>query len=511
MNRYNNVNNLLFSRSYKYMNNSPLRSIRVNMHVQQICYAVIGIALVLTSHISIAENNLPDIGGPASEGLSISKEIELGRILISELRGHLPVSNDPELSQYIHSLGTRITSAGLNSNFPFTFILIVNPDVNAFALPGGIVAINSGLLTLGENESEVASVFAHEIAHVTQRHIARNFANAKSFSVVSALTLLGSILAVAYGGGELGQAAIITTQSALLERQLAYSRSFEQEADRVGMQMLVSANIDPQGMPGFFEKLNKHTQLNRGKIPEFLSSHPLTTSRISESKTRANQYQGAFTKNTLHFDYAKARATAITNNPNQLVDHFRKKNKSLGNLNDTESYTYALALSRTGKHQQALQQLKSISLNADNELTIKLAKAQIQIVNGQYSKAEESLKSLEQIYPSNPSVIYYLATALTENGNAQAALQKLDRLNNTRPENPSFNKLKAKAASKSNLPWRSHESLSDYYAAHGQYGTAMEQIQLSLRAPGIDSNSKARVEAKREQLREARKKRDNFK
>jgi predicted Zn-dependent protease len=492
------------------MNNSQTWQFKANLRLKRIAYLILSLTLTIGPHISIAENNLPDIGGPASEGLSVSKEIELGQILISEIRRNLPVSNDPELSQYIHSLGTRITSAGLNSNFPFTFVLIQSPVVNAFALPGGIVAINSGLLTLSEKESEVASVFAHEIAHVTQRHIARNFANAKSFSVLSALTLLGSILAIAYGGGELGQAAIITTQSALQERQLAYTRSFEQEADRIGMQFLVDANIDPQGMPAFFEKLNKHTQLNRGQIPEFLSSHPLTTNRISESKTRANQYKGSFTANTIHFDYAKARTIAITTSPNQLVDYFRKKNRTPGNLSDTETYTYALALSRAGKNRQALQQLKFIPVNTDNKLTIKLANAQILIVDGQYEKAENSLRLLEKIYPSNPSVIYYLATSLTENGNAQLALQKLDQLNNSQPENPAFDKLKAKAASKANILWRSHESLSDYYAAHGQYGAAMEQIQLSLRAPDIDNSSKSRIEAKKQQLREARKRRDNF-
>ena len=473
-------------------------------------FSLLSMILVISSTTSFAEDNLPDIGGAANAALSVSKEIELGQILIAELRGQLPISNDPELSQYVHSLGTRITSAGVNTNFPFTFILVQNPTINAFALPGGIVAINSGLLTLGQQESEVASVFAHEIAHITQRHIARNFANAKSFSVISALTLLGSILAAAYGGGELGQAAIITTQSGLQERQLAYSRTFEQEADRIGMQFLVSANIDPQGMPLFFERLNKHSQLNRGQIPEFLSSHPLTTNRISESKLRANQYQGSFTSNTIHFDYAKARTIAFTTKPSQLVNHFHKKSKS-GDITDTEIYTYALALSRTGKNQQGLQQLKLITINADNELTIKLANAQILTIDGQYAKAEELLERLEQIYPSNTSVIYYLAVALIENGKAQLALQKLDQLDNIEPKNPAFDKLKAKAASKANQAWRSHESLSDYYAAHGQYGTAMEQIQLALRAPGIDANSRARIEAKKTQLREARKRRDNFK
>ena len=143
------------------------------------------------------------------------------------------------------------------------------------------------------------------------------------------------------------------------------------------------------------------------------------------------------------------------------------------------------SLSRSGKNQQALQQLKNISVNADNELTIKLANAQVLIADAQYAKAINILNGLEQIYPNNHAVIYYLASALTESGKPEIALSKLDRLDNTRPFNPAFSRLTAKAASKANLPWRSHESLGDFYAAHGQYGTAMEQIQLSLRAPGI--------------------------
>lgn len=468
------------------------------------------LAFTTLPHISLAEANLPNIGSPASAELSPAKEVELGRILVTEVRRRLPISNDPELSQYIHALGTRITSGGLNSNFPFTFLLVINPSVNAFALPGGIVAINSGLLTLAQQESELASVFAHEIAHVTQRHIARNFENAKSFSVISALTLLGTILAAVYNI-DLGQAALVTSQAGIHQAKLAYSRNFEQEADRIGMHLLAGAGIDPQGMPLFFKRLHKHTQLNRGQIPEFLSSHPLTLDRMGESETRARQYRGSYTSNSLHFDYARARTLAISKNPAELIDYYRGKNKSPTGLSDTERYTYALALSRGGKHKQGLQYLEKIAIHADNELTIKLASAQINIAMGQAGIASVSLESLDKIYPGNLPVTYYLATSLIKEDQAQLALEKLDQLSSMYQQNPAIDKLKAQAANKAGMPWRSHESLGDYYAAHGQYGTAMEQIQLALRSPGIDSSSKARIEARKVQLRESRQRREQFK
>lgn len=472
-------------------------------------HILISFSIFLLSNISFAETNLPDIGGVDSSVLSVSKEIELGDILVSEVRRSLAISNDPELSQYIHSLGTRITTGGLNSDFPFTFLLAYDPVVNAFALPGGVIVVHSGLVTLGEKESEVASVVAHEIAHVSQRHIARNFANAKSFSVLSALTLLAGILAASSGNAEIGQAAIVGTQAAQQQRQLAYGRSFEEEADRIGMQLMVSANIDPQGMPAFFERLNKHTQINRGKIPEFLSSHPLTTRRISESKTRANQYDGKFATNTINFDYARARMIAITAKPAQKINELKNKAKSSNGLSDIDNYIYAGVLTRTGKYNEALKRLDKISAGIDNTLTIKLARAQVYISAAQPSKAKSILEPLNEIYPNNLSIVYHLASALIDMNQSDLALQKLDQLRTTQ-NNPAIDKLKAKAASKTNRPWRSHEALGDYYAAHAQYGSAMEQIQLSLRSPGIDANSKARVEAKRNQLRQIQKKRENF-
>lgn len=467
-----------------------------------ILHTLLYFLLVGTPQAALAQDELPDIGGPAGTTLSPSKEIELGRILLAEIRKRLPVSSDPEINQYIHSLGTRITSGGLDSNFPFTFLLVFDEDINAFALPGGIIVINSGLLALTQRESELASVLAHEIAHVTQRHIARNFSNAKSLSIVSALTLLGSILAAAYGGSELGQAALMTTQAGIQQTRLGYSRSFEQEADRIGMQLLVSANIDPQGMPLFFERLHKYAQMNREQIPEFLSTHPLTSNRVSESKTRANQYQGAYISNTFSFDYARARAIAIRSNPGKMLEHFRKKIKSSERLNNVDRYMYSLSLQRAGQNERAIQQLMKIPISTDNELTIKLAIAQVRIGAGQAARSIADLENLNQLYPNNVPVVHYLANALIEEDQAELALQKLDRLGHKSQWHPVIDKLKAKAASKANMPWRSHESLGDFYIAHGQYRLAMEQIQLSLRSRGIDANTKARVEFKKKQLQE---------
>ena len=249
--------------------------------------------------------------------------------MLTEIRRGLPVSNDPELVQYIQALGTRIISGGLESNFPFTFLLVENPSINAFAMPGGIIAINSGLFTLTTRESELASVIAHEIAHVTQRHIARNLENAKSFNVVSALTFLGAILASIYNV-DLGQAALMTSQAGLQQATLAYSRAFEQEADRIGMHLMVSAGIDPYGMPQFFKRMHKYTQLNHGKLPEFLRTHPLTLQRISESEARARQYRGAYAFNSIDYDYARARALALSEPPTELIEHYRVKGRTPG-------------------------------------------------------------------------------------------------------------------------------------------------------------------------------------
>ncbi len=468
--------------------------------------ALILLHVILTVGHSEEDYNiiLPDIGDPASAILSVNQEIELGKILLTQVNQRLPVSEDPELRNYLQSLGTRLISGGLNSNFPFYFRLVFDPRINAFAMPGGIVAINSGLFLLSESESELASVVAHEISHVSQRHIARRFSRQQKLSVLNTIALLGTVLATIYGG-EAGQAAGTATLGAFQDSALAYSRAFEKEADRIGMSLLINANLDPFGMPRFFERLNAHSQINQSRIPEFLRSHPLTTSRISDSITRAEQFSNRrYIENTIHFEYAKARTLAISTDPNILVSRYTKLLQQ--EPNNIRYYVYAIALNRLGRGKQSVAALEKIEASENERFPVAIAKAQALIIDRQIDQAVKLLQDLDALYPQNQAVIYYLATALLENKNPKAALDKLDIISEDITGNPAIERLRANAANKAGQPWRSHEALANYDLMHARLTTAMEHLLIAERQTGIDQHSKARIQAKKELLKEFQKK-----
>ncbi len=482
----------------------------MNSVIQRLCTSFLFIILVVFPGFLAAEQEenygvvLPDIGDPASALLSVNQEIELGKILVAQVNRRLPISEDPELRSYFQSLGARLIAAGLNSDFPFYFRLVFDPRINAFAMPGGIVVVNSGLLILTQSESELASVLAHEISHVSQRHIARQFSRQQKLSVLNTIALLGTVIATIYGG-EAGHAAGSATLGAFQDASLSYSRALEQEADRIGMALLINANLDPFGMPRFFERLNAYSQINQSQVPEFLRTHPLTTSRISDSKIRAEQYAGnRYIENTIHFQYAKARAIAISSEPNELVNHYKKVIEE--EPNKVNHYIYAIGLTRLGHGKQALHVLDKITPNNNEQFPISIARAQALIIDRQIDKALEILMAQDELYPRNESVIYYLATALLEDHNPGLALDKLDSLSTDITANPAIERLRARAADEAGQPWRSHEALSDYDLMNAKYGTAMEHLLIAERQTGIDPHSKARIEAKKTWLREFQKK-----
>lgn len=445
---------------------------------------------------------LPQMGDPASAVLSPTQEALLGETLLTQIRGALPVSLDPELNEYIQSLGTQLIAAGSASKLGFTFLLVQNSAINAFAAPGGIVAVNTGLLLTVQNESELAGVMAHEIAHVAQRHLARTYANAGSINLTTALGMLASILAGAYGGGDIGSAALMSSMAASAQAQLAFSRANEQEADRVGIRLLAAADFDPQGMPAFLQKLHQYTQLNAGAVPEYLSTHPVTLSRVIDTSSRAAQYSGSFVKDSTRFQFAKARALARSTDPSTLISRYEEADRAGKANNTTDPYAYALALTRAGAPARAIEVLQTIEQNEDTAVAIDLALVQAHLSAGEPKPALERLRRLNEIYPGQESIVYYLARALIDNNKARRALNYLDAVTRSEDHNPMLDRLKAEAAAKAGFPWLSHEALAAYYSAYGRFGAAAEQLEIALRADRIDDVAKARIRSKRDRLRE---------
>jgi predicted Zn-dependent protease len=263
---------------------------------------------------SEVQDQLPELGTAAQRTLSIEDEYRIGRMVMRGLRDSGRLVEDPETNEYIQSLGLRLSSLTNQGNRDFNFFLVNDRSINAFALPGGFVGVNTGLLLDTRNESELAGVLAHEISHVTQRHIARGIEAAGRTNLVSTAATLAAILlgALAGAGSNATLGAITAAQTIAAESQLAFTRANESEADRVGIGLMAEAGYDPNAMPAFFEEMGRRTQLSPDKVPELLRSHPVTSDRIAESKGRAAQYPPVATHDSVSYAIIRERVRVLT-------------------------------------------------------------------------------------------------------------------------------------------------------------------------------------------------------
>uniref|UniRef100_UPI0032B2508A M48 family metallopeptidase n=1 Tax=Rheinheimera aquimaris TaxID=412437 RepID=UPI0032B2508A len=271
-----------------------------------------------------AHADLPDLGGNAFNTITPDKEKQLGDVMMRQTRGSLPMVYDPLLDEYINSLGNRLVARANDVKFPFKFYWIDNKNINAFATLGGNVTSHTGTLAIADSESEFASVMAHEIAHVTQRHIAR-FVEAQSQKAPLTLAgILGAIV-LATVNPEAGMAAMMATQGASQQSAINFTRGNEQEADRIGMQIMVDAGFDPYAVPNFFRKLSEQSRFVNQQLA-FLQTHPLSQSRVSDTRLRAEQFQQRFIPDSQDFTLTKARVLARYHyGKNEAETVFRKK------------------------------------------------------------------------------------------------------------------------------------------------------------------------------------------
>ncbi len=389
-------------------------------------YKTILLSLVILPALVFAgtTQDLPDFGDSAGTVVSPDYERRLGQLFLKQIRHYSKVVTDPEVESYIQSLGYQLTSHSDSAEQPFSFYVIDNPLINAFAGPGGVIGMHTGVILNSANESEVAAVMAHEITHVTQRHLARMFEEMERYSMPTAVAMIGAII-VGIANPEAGAAALAGVSGLNAQNQINFTRANEEEADRIGMQLLARAGYNPGGMPSFFEKLQRISRYSEGSAPEFLRTHPLTTSRIADSIARAEEYPPKEYKNTPSYELVKKKLYVYSfKTPNEAVKQLRLELKtSEYSEEDKMPIRYGLAYAYIGNSDYALakQQVEHLlKSNPDNPSYLLLA-AKLETENSNYNRAFKHFEKAYSLYPDYKPVVINYSRALLDVKQAEKA------------------------------------------------------------------------------------------
>lgn len=468
---------------------------------------LIAIILSLGCATSHAQGiTLPDIGDPSREVLAASAEAELGREVFRRLLAQGVVLEDPFLQDYIDSVGQRIALHARNDAGSFTFFMVNDRAINAFATPGGYIGVNTGLLTATRTEAELAGVLAHEAAHVSQRHIARWFEDSQRSRIPMAASLLAAAL-LATASGEAGQAAIAGVLAADAQRQLNFSRSNEQEADRVGVDFLLRSGFDPYGMPDFFERLAQTTRFYGGaNIPEYLRTHPVEANRIAETRSRVESLakNRSRDRDPLEYYLAQARVQVLgSKSPRELAQQLQQSITEGNNRSAlAQRYGLTLSLQRGGDLEAAAKEADQLLAESPETLPFLIASAEIAVQAGRLDTAMSTYQRAASLYPGDYSLTMSHGDALIAIGEPRKAMNLLRPRLDVGPVRSAALALYARAAQAAGLSAESHATMAEYYKLRGSNTLAIQQIELALRAPDIPPYMRQKLTAELQRLRQ---------
>lgn len=444
-------------------------------------------------------SDLPSLGDSSSSIISPEQEHQLGRAWLSILRGQVRQLEDPLLKDYVESSVYRLTETSQLNDRRLEFILLASPQLNAFAAPGGIIGVNGGLLLHAQTEAEYASVMAHELAHLSQRHFARGLEAQKRMQVPLMAAMLAGVVAAAAGGGDLGMAAIASTQAAAVQEQRRFSRQNEQEADRIGLLNLSKAGFDPRAMPSMFERLMRQYRYDR-MPPEFLLTHPVSESRIADTRNRAEQYDQQGVVDSLYYQLIRARVQlTFEETPGLALKRFRSMLNEDPNL-EAARYGLVLALIRASQLAEAENNLALLLKKNPNSIIYNLAAVDLELSRNQFSQARKRIDDLLQRHPNSfPLRHAQYETQLKQNDIAGAE-QTINQLLKQRPNDPDIWFEVAEVRGLSNNIIGLHEARAEYFARVGDYTQAIEQLDYAKRRASNNFPLAARIDARQQTL-----------
>ena len=477
--------------------------------LKKLTVALLSVLLSLQSLAQSTGNDLPDIGSPASSALTLDDEYHIGLQIVRQLRDEGQIIEDPEATEYLQALGSRIVAQATGDSAQrFSFFFVNDDTINAFALPGGFIGVNYGLVLATRNEAQLAGVLAHEIAHVTQRHIARRIRSQGRQSIATMATILAAILiGAATGSSDAALGGISMASGAAMQQQINFTRANENEADRVGMSFLAAAGFDPYGMPDFFETMGRRNPLaatNRNALPEILQSHPVTTNRIAESRSRAAQFKELKqTAESVSYALTRERLRVLATPTEDNVRRYYMERRDHQDQTVGERYGEALASYQGGSSRAALDSLTELARQYPQVPMLQSTLGQALMSAGDTEEALAIFRRALNLSPRNIPLTMRYAEALLKADQAKAAhAVLLDLFNNVAPT-PEQIRFTALAASSAGDTGDAAYYMSEYHIATGNLPLSVAQLEMALAAPNITAVQRSRYQARLDEVREA--------
>ncbi|RZA21217.1 MAG: M48 family peptidase [Lysobacteraceae bacterium] len=506
------------------MTESPFRRLRP---------AALAFALCCAAAAPAQESRLPDIGSSAGAVLSPAKQAEYGSMVLAQLRHEGYILDDPLMDGWLRDVGLRLASASDRPQQSFSFFMLRDRQINAFATLGGYIGMNAGLVLAADREDEVAGVLAHEISHVTQQHVLRGAEKAQRESLPILLATLGAIVAAQQAGGnssaDATSAAVMTGLGLLQQRQIDYTRDNEAEADRVGIRTLAHAGFDPEAMAEFFETLQSAVRMNQGdernRVPGYLQTHPVTLSRISEARERAAKLDKnvapssvGITSNPLlpaglriqtqasrgrgatgDFGWARERLRVLSaNTPAQAIREYQQM-QARKPLDDAQRYGLAYAHLRAGDEASALKELAPVQAAHPDSLWLQISLGETEAKAGRIAEADKRFETLLARMPTHRALALSYAQVLAERNTRDSGIRAvavLRPLLASAANDALFQQTYARANEIAGEDIRAGEAWAEAAYLGGRPEQALVQLNNLKKRGNLDYYARSRIDAR---------------
>lgn len=485
------------------------------------------ITLSILFPINSLAHELPELGDVSQASITPHQERQLGLRIMRQIRADPSYMDDPEIASYLGNLGHKLiaNSNEANANQLFEFFALDNPAINAFALPGGFMGFNSGLIIAAQSESELAAVMSHEIAHVTQKHLARMIA-AQKYDLVKYIAALAVAIVASRADAQASQAVLVASQASMIQSKLDFTRNHEKEADRIGLSILLDAGFDPQGMAAFFERLQRAGRFHENGAPSYLRTHPITYERIADIQNRTREMPYRQVPDSLDFLLVRAKLRALQGNARDTVRQFKTRLTEKRYSNEAvERYGYIHALLRAKKYKQADAELtllyqvlhsdptasaltnhqlgKTVRIESKNVIAgamIETLSARVKLTNGETAEAFNAYQTALKIYPQYRALIQGYAQALIENKKIETALEFITHKLQLIQNDAQLFSLQAQCYELLGDKMLKHRALAESYLLKGHYAGAVDQLKTALQNSNGNFYQLSSVEARLKQV-----------